>query len=310
MISIYEFTEGAITRELPLVMACGFFDGVHKGHQAVLQAARAEAERNKGKAIALSFSPHPRSVLDPAQPVRLLTTENQKIRLFETYGLDGCVLLKFSRIIREMEPEEFIHLLREKFPHLREIVVGRNWRFGAGNRGDTELLEKCAAENHLNVTVVEPVLWQEEPISSTRVRQAVESGELEDIEFMLGRPFRVLGDVTHGLQLGRRLGFPTANIQPEDKLLPPPGSYATYVDIDRKTFLSATYIGHRPTFNGNGGEQFLEVFILDQDLHLYGKELEISFIKKIREEVKFDSPEELSKQIATDVEEARRILSG
>ncbi|MFH1037771.1 MAG: bifunctional riboflavin kinase/FAD synthetase [PVC group bacterium] len=309
MITIYEFTEGAITRGFPLVMACGFFDGVHRGHQALLRASSEEARNRGGKAVALSFSPHPQSVIQPGKKVRLLTSREQKIRLFEAYGLDGCILLDFSEGIRRMKPEDFIGFLRGEFPHLAHLVGGGNWRFGAGNRGDAVLLGRIAESNGLGITAVDPVTWEGEPISSSRIRRAVADGDLRSVHAMLGRPFQVIGRVRHGHQIGRRLGFPTANIQPDEVLLLPAGIYATLTLVDGGEYPSVTYIGRRPTFEDTGGDQFIEVFIMDQELDLYGRELEVSFIKKIREDKMFDSPEALSRQIARDVEEARSILA-
>ncbi len=309
MITIYEFTEGAVTQGFPLVMACGFFDGVHRGHQALLRAAAEEARNRSGKAVALSFSPHPQSIIQPGKKVRLLTSREQKIRLFEEYGLDGCILLDFSESIRGMKPDDFIRFLRGEFPNLAHLVVGRNWRFGAGNRGDAELLGRIAKSNGLGITAADAVTWEGEPISSSRIRQAVEKGDLDSVQAMLGRPFQVIGRVRHGHQIGRRLGFPTANIQPDEVLLLPAGIYATLTLTESREYPSVTYIGRRPTFQNTGGDQFIEIFIMDQELDLYGRELEVSFIKKIREDKKFDSPESLSRQIAKDVEEARSILS-
>ena len=207
----------------PVIMAAGFFDGVHRGHQKVLGATLAAAPPADGQAWILTFSDHPMQVLGQGAPPRLLTSTRHRLRLFEQMGFDGCVLLPFTRRLARLAPEAFVQTLCRAAPSLAEIHVGSNWRFGCGGVGDTALLKRLGTEAGFTVSTVRPVRRKGRVISSTRIRREIEKGHLEEAAAMLARPFSLLGAVQRGRTVGRMLGVPTANLDVENEILPPRG---------------------------------------------------------------------------------------
>ncbi len=290
----------------PIALAIGAFDGVHRGHQELIQAAIEHAGRWNGEAWALTFDPHPAKVLRPDTAPRLLTSTTHKLRLLDELGLHGCLILPFSQEFSRQEPEEFIEQLCRHARGLREVVVGRNWRFGHRASGNPERLRQLAAQYSFGVTVPDSVEWQGEAISSTRIRDALEAGRLDDVREMLGRPFSLSGFVTEGKKLGRELGFPTANIHPVDEARPPTGVYVVYGMIRGRRYPGAAYIGKRPTEHGQDQRYILETHFFDVSLDLYGQEIELFFLEQLRGDQRFESHEALKEQIARDVATARR----
>lgn len=290
-----------------VVLAIGFFDGVHRGHQAVLRQAVQHARDIGGSAWVMTFDPHPLHVINPAVAPRLLTSATHKCRLFEELGLDGCILLHFDRAMQQLPPAAFFERLVNNIPGLNRIVVGRNWTFGAAHQGDVIMLANLAEACGIQTTVVPQVLSGDGSISSTRIREAVQMGDLEQARAWLGRPFSVYGRVVHGRQVGRELGFPTANVNPHNEVHLPDGIYAARADLDGVTYPGAAYVGRRPTFGGT--KWVVEIFILDQRFDLYGRDMEIQFIKKIRDDRAFPDAAALQTQIALDIDEVRRHLA-
>jgi riboflavin kinase/FMN adenylyltransferase len=289
-------------------VAIGVFDGVHLGHQRVIGQACDDARVLGGTAVAVTFEPHPMRVLAPEKAPPLLTSLPQKLRLLESLGVDVCVVLRFDKPFSLTPPEKFIEMLCRKIPGLKEICVGTRFRFGHNRTGDVRLIENLAPVYGFVAREIEPVTLGEEIISSSAVRQHVQAGRLERAAAMLGRPFSVLGTVGRGDRLGQALGFPTANVDPHNELLPPDGVYAARVLLGNDAFGGVVNIGVRPTFEERPRQRVLEVHIFDFHGEIYGKELEVLFLKKLREEKKFDSPEALKKQIAEDVRAARNLL--
>jgi riboflavin kinase/FMN adenylyltransferase len=288
----------------PLVFAAGVFDGVHKGHQAVIARARECAAKAKGETWILTFDPHPMRVLKPDAAPALLTSTPHKLELLSHCHADGCVLLPFTQEFAQVEPEAFIDQLRAAAPSLRELVVGENWTFGHRGRGDTRLLRELAAKRSLTATIVPGVTWSGDVISSTRVREAVTEGRLDEAAAMLGRPFSILGTVVHGKKLGRKLGFPTANLDPHNEVRPPAGIYAVRALIDGHRLPAAAYVGSGPDTG-----DIVEVHLLDHDADLYGRDIEVFFHQKIRDDRRFAKQEELKRQIARDLDQARELLA-
>lgn len=286
----------------PVVLACGYFDGVHRGHQSVLESARAAARALGGQAWVMTLDPHPLKILRPDAAPRLLTCTAHKLRLLEAAGLDGCLVLPFDHALASIEPETFIDRLCEAAPRLTRVVVGPNWTFGRAARGDVPLLRSLAAAHGFSVTVAEPVRVDGQPISSTRVREAVLLGQLAEAERLLGRPFSVYGSVMRGKQVGRRLGFPTANVDADSEVRPPAGIYAVEAEIDGLRHPGAAYLG--PAQPG-----LVEVHLIDFEGDLYGRWMDVSFHSLIRPDRRFDSADALSDQIAMDIEQARARLS-
>ncbi|MDR0868539.1 MAG: riboflavin biosynthesis protein RibF [Planctomycetota bacterium] len=289
----------------PLVLACGVFDGAHCGHQALLARARELAASRSAAAVTLTFDPHPRAVLLPNEPLTLLTTLTQRLRLFEELGIGGCAVVNFTPEISRWSAAEFVDFLRAEFPRLRGLTVGAGWRFGSGRSGDVMELRRLVGDApHLEV--LPPVIYRGERISSSRIRRTLATGNLAEAKIMLGRDFTLAGAVIKGRQVGRTLGFPTANLAARVPL--PNGSYAARVEAAGASYPAAVYLGRRPTYGGDG-EILVEAHLLDVDIDLYGQEIAVRFIRQIRGERQFADETELRRRIAADVEEARKTIN-
>ncbi len=292
----------------PLVMAAGFFDGVHLGHLKVIRETRARAAAAGGRAWALTFDPHPLKVLNPEAAPRLLTANRHKLRLLARTGLDGCLLLPFDRELAALEPEDFLQCMRAGVPGLREIIVGRNWRFGRHGRGTPALGARLGAALGLTLDVVRPVMWKGETISSTRIRAEVLAGNLDEAAAMLGRPVSILGTVVKGRSIGRQLGFPTANLDPHNEVLPPHGVYAVHAAWDGAILDGVLNFGLRPTLREAGAIATLELHLFDFTGDLYGQDLEVFFCAFLREEERFPSLAAMQTAIGRDIAAARAAL--
>jgi len=287
----------------PIVMAAGYFDGVHLGHQAVLRRGAEEAARRRGELWVLTFDPHPLRVLDPAHAPRLLTAAEHKLALLARHGAAGCLHLPFTREVAATEPEAFLRDLKRNAPSLACLLVGRDWRFGRGGRGDVRLVRRLGSELGIDVRVARAVRRGGAPVSSTRVRAAVEAGRLDEAATLLGRPFSVIGTVRRGRGVGRTLGYPTANLDPHNEVLPPRGVYAVEADFGHGRCRGVLNYGRRPTF-GESGEAELELHALAPVGDCYGRDVEVWFLRRLRAERRFSSPEALRRAIARDVAQA------
>jgi riboflavin kinase/FMN adenylyltransferase len=289
-------------------LAIGVFDGVHLGHQRVIGQARDDANAIGGTSVVLTFDPHPMRVLQPHKAPLLLTSTEHKLALIETLGVDACLLLAFDKPFSLTPPEQFIDTAARQTNHLQEICVGTRFRFGHDRAGDVRLMEALAPKYGFVAKEIKSVTLGEEIISSTAIRQHVLNGRLDRAAAMLGRPFSVLGTVEPGDHRGRELGFPTANLNPHNEVLPPDGVYAVRVAIGAERFGGVVNIGVRPTFAGAQPQRVLEVHILDFARELYGQNVEVLFLSRLRDEQKFSSAESLTAQIATDIHAARKVL--
>lgn len=294
--------------QTPVFLAAGFFDGVHRGHRHVLQTAIRQARLAGGEAWAMTFDPHPMKILDPCAAPLLLTSTRHKIELMRRIGLDGCLLIPFTRHFAAMPPEAFLRELEGNLPTLRRIFVGEDWRFGKGGRGDTRLLTQWAGQHNILVERIPPVTWLRDPVSSTRIRETIARGRLHTAAMLLDRPFSVLGTVTRGNQIGRTLGFPTANIDPHNEVRPPMGVYAVQSVTGGMAFKGIVNYGHHPTIQATRAP-LIELHLLDTRRHLYGRHVEIFFMARLREEKHFASSALLVRQIRQDVARARKILA-
>ena len=295
----------------PIVLAAGFFDGLHLGHRKVLNRTLTRAQQLNGSAWVLTFESHPLSVLRPEAAPRLLMSNRYKLQLLERLGIDGCVLLNFTPEVAAVEPTLFVEELRHAASALAEIVVGRNWRFGRSGAGSPALLRRMGNALGFGVTAVSPVQRGGDLVSSTRARGEIVCGNLAAAAKLLGRPFSILETVIPGRTLGRRLGFPTANLAPRNEILPPHGVYAVYAQVAGKLHNGVLNFGHRPTFaRGKTTEPLLELHLLDARFgDLYGQDVEVFFVERIRSEHRFKSEDALCKQIAADALHARVLLS-
>ena len=287
-------------------LAFGKFDGLHRGHQAVLKAVRQKAQEADLDAAALFLRPNPLRLIAPERCPPSLSTEAQTLRLLESFGIDLAVIGRFDERMRRASAEAFLARLAGAF-QAKALAIGPSTRFGFRGAGDIETLRSGAARLGYETIPVSAAVDGGEPISSTRVREAVRLGRLDAAERLLGRPYSLAGPVVKGDQRGRELGFPTANIDFGDLQLPPDGIYAAWALTDGERRMAAASLGVRPTFDGE--ERKLEAFLLDFEGDIYGKELEMIPVAYLRPELRFDSPEDLIRQMEEDAAQARRLLS-
>lgn len=285
----------------------GNFDGLHLGHKSILNTLIERAEENDGSTVVVTFDPHPLQVINPERIKGLLTPLPVKRRLIEQMMIDFLVVLKFDENLKEMEPEEFVRRILVERIGISHLVVGTDFRFGKDSKGDVDLLRSLSKKYKFSFDAVNPVKIDGEKIGSNRIRRMVQDGKLEEVKKYLGRPFSIFGKVLYGAGLGRQIGFPTANLSTyEDQILPKTGVYATEVELNGKYFYSVTNIGSRPTFGFN--TLSLETHILDFSDEIYGTELEVIFHKRLRDEQRFSSVDELRKAIENDIHSAREYF--
>lgn len=293
----------------PVWLAIGVFDGVHQGHRAVLRAALDGAAQGGGVAVAMTFDPHPARIMRPEFAPKLLTSTAHKARLIEAVGLPCLLVVHFDENFSAQPPEEFVREIAAGCGGaLRQICVGEDWVFGAKRAGNVALLARLGAELGFTVNPVPAVKSAGGVVSSTRIREAVASGALELANDLLGHAYTILGTVEPGDQLGRTIGFPTANLRAHAEQFPPNGVYAVRVALDGETRKGVANIGYRPTVAA-GVERKLEAHLFDFAADLYGRDLEVEFVKFLRPEQKFAGVEELKAQITRDAALAREVLA-
>ncbi|HIE11128.1 MAG TPA: hypothetical protein EYP62_05890, partial [Kiritimatiellae bacterium] len=229
----------------PINMAIGFFDGVHRGHQQVLRRLVDISRQVKGTPWVLTFDPHPLKIIRPQRAPRLLTSPSHKIRILDALGIHGMVFLNFDSRIRSLPPDDFLGRLLDT-EGLETLVVGANWRFGFHGRGSSGRLARAATARGIRAEIIPPVIYRGIPISSTRIRSAVRSGHMLPAAAMLGRPYSILGKVVPGHHVAARLGWPTANVMPQNEAHPPNGVYAAWCLVERHLCAAAAYIGTAP----------------------------------------------------------------
>lgn len=301
---IFKTIEELAQIKRPIVLAAGVFDGVHLGHQAVLQTAVDAAQRCHAEPVVLTFDPHPSTILRAGHVQPLLTSTEYKLRLIEKQGIKKALILNFNPEFAAIEAEEFIHKLRTAAYELSGICIGQGWRFGHNRQGDAKLLQLIGMKNGFFTCEVAPVKINDTIVSSTLIRQAISEGNLNLASEFLGRDFAISGQVVEGRKLGRQIGFPTANIGTKGEQYPPDGVYVVNVTIGKKTIHGVANIGMRPSVNGEG-TRVLEVHLLDFSKSLYGKEIEVAFLEFLRAEKKFESLDLLRDQIQRDVAQAQ-----
>ena len=293
----------------PAYLAIGVFDGIHVGHQAVINRALEDSRREPdGVAVVVTFDPHPLRVLRPDHAPRLLTSTRHKEQIIERLGVQRLLLLQFDAEFAATAPEAFIASLAASARPLREICVGYGWSFGRGREGNLDLLTRLGERHGFAVVGLPPVTVNGQVASSTLIRTAVENGDLDAASSFLGREFTILGTVVRGRQLGRQLGYPTANLAAHNEQFPPDGVYAAEATVNGVRRAGVVNLGRRPTVAQPGGERLLELHLFDFAEDIYGGEVEVSFRAFLRGERKFGGLEELRTQIARDAEEARSVL--
>jgi len=284
------------------VVAMGVFDGVHRGHRKILESAVKKARSLKGTSIALTFWPHP-------QKEESLYSLEHRLKLISGLGIDAAIVVNFSRNFSRISAEDFIKKILVEKIGSRHIYVGDNFRFGKDAQASPETLKNFSSLYGFKLEVFKVIKTRRKAISSTFIRSLIRRGDLAQAQNLLSRPVGILGSVIRGNLFARKLGFPTANINPHHEVIPPHGIYAVKVVFENKTYRGICYIGRQPTFLGPNIKTYIEVHIFNFNKRIYGKYLEVYFIKKIREERRFRNIRALAAQIRKDVRNAKRIFS-
>lgn len=291
------------------VVTIGTFDGVHIGHQKIITRLKESAAELGGETVILTFFPHPRMILHPEdQNLKLITTIAEKTALLENLGVDHLIITPFTRDFSNLSADEYIQQILVEKIGIRKIIIGYDHRFGKNREGSVSDLNRLAPVCNFEVEVIPEQDIQQVAVSSTKIRQAVLTGDVATAHEFLGHPFSLSGKVIKGDQIGRKMGYPTANLFIEEpyKLIPADGIYAVKVVIKSDTFGGMAYIGHRPTVNGMSRN--IEVNIFDFNQEIYGEAIRMDFLQYIRGDQKFNNLEELQAQLGKDQEAALAIL--
>lgn len=296
MIVIDETYKGKFTEKT--YIALGSFDGIHKGHLTLINELLEMSKKNNTKSMVYTFKNHPLTVIKRDASPKLIMSNSEKEDVLKKLGIDILCLDNFDRTLMGMDATEFVKVLIERF-NAKGLIVGFNYRFGYKNKGDINLLEKLSKEFGFELKVMKPYKENGNVISSSLIREYIAKGEIESANSLLTRSFNLEGEIVHGKKLGRTIGFPTANLDySNDKVLPKVGVYYTNVEIDDKIYKGITNIGNNPTVNGD--TITVETYILNFSKDIYGKQMKLYFIERMREQEKFDSLDSLKKQLEKD----------
>ena len=301
-----ELRRAAVGR--PTAVTIGVFDGVHRGHQALLERLRARADRDSLATVVVTFHPNPRQVIRPDLPLQYLTSLEDRLDLLMHSGVASVAQVTFTSELAQSDAPDFVRLLKEEL-QLALLVVGPDFALGRGRGGDVATLRALGDELGFGVEVIEFLQDDSGRVSSTDIRGALATGDIGRVSSLLGRRFSLHGPVVLGLERGRSIGFPTANVAVgADRALPAAGVYATIAHVGGRTYPSVTNIGVRPTF-GEGDAMTVECHLLDFEGDLYGRDLRVELTRRLRGEVKFDGPDALKAQIRKDCDAARAELT-
>lgn len=288
------------------ILTIGNYDGIHIGHRTIIRMVRERAARINGTSILMTFDPHPLQILRPDQELPSIAPRAEKIRLIEETGIDVLIIAPFTRQFGLLEPPDFIKDILVDRLKIKGLIIGYDFKFGREGRGDIPLLKEYGSEYGFSVDVVEPITIDHEKVGSNRIRILVQEGAIDMANRFLGRPYAIEGRVVTGMNRGREMGFPTINLRTEYNLVPGNGVYVTEVEFDGKKHGAITNVGYNPTF-GNA-ERSIETFILDFQGGLYERTVKLYFLKRVRDEVKFGSVDELKERIGADVQDAREYF--
>jgi riboflavin kinase/FMN adenylyltransferase len=303
---IYDSTDNSFQASKNVGVGLGNFDGVHIGHAALINTLVSECMAKDLNSMIYTFDQHTQNILNNKPFIAQIISEKTKIQLFRELDLDYLYFAKFDQDFSRMLPEEFIKEILVNILKVKLIVVGYNYRFGFEGKGDVHLLKHCGNKYGYDAIVVPPIKINDNAVSSTLVRSTIANGNIKLAAELLGRPYSLQGIVVKGRQVGQKIGFPTANIIIEPNLIVPQnGIYLTDINIDGKSHKSLTNIGNNPTFNLN--DRSIETHIFDFNQNIYEKDIEILFNQKIRDEIKFDTVQQLAEQINRDVLLAKSI---
>lgn len=289
-------------------LAIGVFDGVHLGHQQIIRKTVADARQHEGLALVVTFDRHPATIVAPDRVPSLIYSQPQKERAIAALGADALLVIQFDEEFSRQTGDQFIRTLARDLRRIETVCVGEDFVFGHKRSGNVAMLKKLGGELGFQVHGVSAVALDGETVSSTRIREAIRTGDFDAASQMLGRAYSIAGKVIHGDQLGQKLGFPTANLDTTGLLLPAFGVYTAHATVEGKTHRAVLNIGRRPTLKNSTPEIRVEVHLLDFSGELYGQEMEVTFAARLRDEQKFSSLDELKSQIRRDIESARRAF--
>ncbi len=290
------------------VLTVGVFDGVHSAHQLILKKVKTTAKECNARNLLITFEPHPQVVLNKSTSIKLLNTIDERLYLFEKYGIENVLVINFNKEFAALSFNQFYRDIVVKKIGVSTVVEGFNHHFGNNRAGTIDSLKKLGNELGFTVIPVESVAYENEPISSSRIRTALDNGELDKANAMLGYSYSLSGTVIEGDKRGRTLGYPTANLQiPSSKLIPRKGIYFSTVLYKDKMFYGLTSVGNRPTFYQNGS-LLVEVHILDFNEDIYGQSLTVRFEKRLRDEMRFNTVDELVAQMDKDKEISKSLI--
>src|SRR5918911_1032927 len=293
----------------PTVLTLGVFDGLHLGHQLIMSTVVERARATGAVPTVITFDPHPRAVLHPESAPPLLQTFDQKVEALGLLGIEQTIVIRFTRSFAEIEAEDFLRdVVRDRL-HAVEVYLGRGFAFGHNRRGNIELLKSVSAQLGFRAEEVPEVRLRGQRISSSRIRELLAEGRVNLARRMLGRPYGVEGRVVRGEERGRPLGFPTANLRPQNRVIPKGGVYVTATLIEGVWRRSVTNIGTRPTFEDDSTQSSVETYVMDWSGDLYGDVVRVRFLRRLRDERKFASIEELKRQIDADAARARNYFA-
>jgi len=290
------------------VVTIGVFDGLHMGHQKLIRAAVRKAKRINGTAIVMTFAPHPVQVLHPNKYLPFIVSLAQRVELFERLGVHACIVIRFTKRFSRLTASQFVKKYLADYLRPKAVFVGEDFQFGKDRQGTLDYFKKEGARYGMEVHTVSSVKVGKRKIGSSRIRRLITEGRLSAIKRHLGRDLSIAGKVMKGDGRGRTLGFPTANISPENEIILPTGVYAVHVLIGGKHSKGMANIGHRPSFKKNNSDINIETHIFDFSKNIYGKEITVEFIKKIRNEKMFQSAARMIAQLKCDEVRSRAIL--
>jgi len=292
------------------VVTIGNFDGVHRGHQRILSSVVTRSRERGRPGIAITFDPHPLKVLHPELAPKMIQTLTQREEMLEQLGIDALLVIPFTRDFSLTEPEDFIRDFLGRKLAVSEVLLGSHFAFGRGKRGNLELLRALGPSAGFTAESVGEVFFEDAPISSTRIREAILRGEIGSANAMLGRPHAMDGVVARGDRMGRKIGYPTINLRPENELAPADGVYFSrvYFKSFGREFVCVTNIGRRPTVY-ESYETTIESYVLDFSSDVYGEKVRLFFHDRVRDEITFPSMMDLTAQIARDIEATRAYFS-
>ncbi|HEY3162365.1 MAG TPA: bifunctional riboflavin kinase/FAD synthetase [Vicinamibacterales bacterium] len=290
------------------VLALGNFDGLHRGHLKIIERVRRGAAEHGGTPMAMTFDPHPSRVVRPDKAPPLLMTKEQRLEAFDRAGIGAVAVVRFTRELSTWDPETFVRTVLVDWLRVSEVWVGANFLFGHDRSGNFSTLRTLGQRYGFRADKIDPVRYKEFVVSSTRIRRLVSEGRMDEAGALLGHQFYVDGRVVPGAHRGKGLGFPTANLETSNELLPPNGVYATMTTIDGIVHRSITNVGVRPTF-GDTTKTMIEAYVLGYDGDLYGRQVRLGFVQRLRDERKFEDVDALRAQIEADLRRAERLFA-